>query len=160
MSDIVTPRRRASRDAAGRILVDGAWCDNDATVQNTDRIAIFAGYGDQGVDLWLREGGFKPGLTNEAGNSDEIEIAVSLGGGADRLSFTGNDQAADNLRFGASSGPYVVGGANLNAGESTGVDEDLFTIVGTEHVSVYGNMVPMSSRGQAALGPEPSSASR
>src|SRR5262245_16988776 len=69
-----------SRDDAGHINVNGVWCGG-ATVTNTDLIEATGGDGLQGVNIDLGHGGFKPGRTNEAGKSDEIEFRINLGGG-------------------------------------------------------------------------------
>jgi len=125
-------------NGSGQIWVGSTWCENKATVTNTDRINIFAGAGDQVVTLHWLGNGFKPGATDEPGNSDEIEIAVSLGGGTDRL-FIGAGAGADKIVVGKSSGPFSNGAVNLNAGETRGVDVDITLIVGTESIGINGS---------------------
>ena len=123
---------------SGQILVHWAWCDNQATVTNTDRITILAGAGDQQVNLHWDGAGFKPGATNEVGDSDEIEIAVSLDGDDDRL-LVGGGRGADKITAGKSSGFGVAGRVNLNAGESTGIDADVTLVLGLERLLVNGD---------------------
>lgn len=127
-----------SRGTNGHINVNGAWCDRIATVYNTDSIVVLSGAGTQFVYIDMDNGGFKPGLTDEPGSSDEIEISVSLGGDSDWLSVYGSDTAADNIVVGKSSGFAVMGKMNLNADETNGVDADLTLIVGIEERIVFG----------------------
>ena len=126
-----------SRDDNGRIKFNGVWSCR-ATVTNTDRIVILSGAGTQFVALYLDNGGFKPGFTNEVGTSDEIEISISLGGDSDSLSVYGNDSAADNIVIGKGSGFGALAKMNLNAGEATGIDADLTLVVGIEERIVLG----------------------
>jgi type II secretory pathway pseudopilin PulG len=91
-----------SENGTGQIHANGVWCDNTATVNNTDRIVILAGAGDQTVNLYWAGAGFKPGFTNEAGDSDEIEVSVSLGGGTDKLTVSAGN-GNDTIRAGLSS---------------------------------------------------------
>jgi len=125
------------RSGSGTLLVNDVPCPRSPTVNNTDRIAIFSGAGHQVVTIFLGNGGFKPGFTNEAGTSDEIEISVSLGGDHDALAIMGGS-AGDHVVFGKSSGTFVQGRANLNAGETTGVDADLTFILGAEDIFFFG----------------------
>lgn len=125
-----------SRAADGKILIGTFWCDS-ATVTNTDKIVVLAGENSQFLTIDLANGGFKPGFTNEAGSSDEIEISISLGGGSDDLYIKGTDNS-ENIVVGKSSGFAVLGRVNLNAGESTGVDADVTLIIGIEGVVVFG----------------------
>ena len=130
-----------ARDGS-RITVDFTWCESKATVFNTDQIVILAGDGDQHVAIQLfavgsSDTGFQPGHTDEPGSSDEIEIAVSLGGGNDKLSISSSDDP-DNIVLGRSSGRFVMGAINLNAQEATGVDNDLKMTFGIETVEVAG----------------------
>ena len=126
-----------TRNARGRILANGSPCSPIATIANTDRIVILAGNGDQAVNIRIQHGGFKPGWTDEPGNSDEIEIAVSTGAGFDSLFILG-DIGNDNIVYGKSSSGFAMGGVNLNAGESTGVDADVSLSVGIEQFQVWG----------------------
>lgn len=125
------------RSITGNIIVNGVWCGGVATVDNTDTIVVLAGAGTQIFSIYLDYSGFRPGYTDEPGNSDEIEMSVSLGGGTDSLNIIGSG-AADNIVVGKSSGLAVLGKLNLNATESRGVDADLTLIVGIEEVVIYG----------------------
>jgi len=126
------------RNIADRITVNGAWCDGQATAYNTDRIAIFGGAGAQHIFIYMDYGGFRPGFTDEPGTSDEIEISVSLGGGADYLRFEGSE-LGEHITIGKSSGFGVQGRINLDANETSGIDADLTLILGVEEVAVFGN---------------------
>ena len=138
-------------NGSGQIWVNQSWCENVATTTNTDRINIFAGAGDQLVTLhWLGDG-FQPGATNEAGNSDEIEISVSLGGGTDRL-FIGAHWANDKIIFGTPSLIFSNGAINLNAAEARGIDADVTLIVGTESVGINGSAGNDTISGQGGFG--------
>ena len=139
-----------------RIMVNAKWCDKKASVTNTDQITVLAGAGNQVVQFqfgFSGDSGFVPGFTNEPGNSDEIEISVSLGGGHDKLSIVGAE-TADHIVLGASSGGFAMGRANLNAGEATGVDADLTMVIGIEEVEVIGGNGgdTISGAGGAATG--------
>jgi hypothetical protein len=126
------------RGANGHINVNNVWCDGQATVNNTDQIVVISGAGTQFVTVYLDNGGFKPGFTDEPGGSDEIEITISLGGDNDSLSVYGSDTAADNIVVGKSSGLGVMGKMNLNADEIRGIDADLTLVVGVEERIVFG----------------------
>ena len=126
-----------TRERGGKIVFAGSYCQG-ATVNNTDKINVLAGDGNQGLTILLRNGGFKPGFTNEAGASDEIEISVSLGAGTDGVLVYG-DEADDKIAIGKSSGFGVQGRINLNAGETDGVDTDVTLVVGIENVTVWGD---------------------
>jgi Ca2+-binding RTX toxin-like protein len=142
-----------ARGTDGNIYVNGVWCDDEANVFNTDKITILAGEGDQTVVLLLGDGGFKPGYTDEQWSSDEIEFAISLGGGnADILDIRGSE-VADYIRAGTSSG-FAMGALNLNAKESRGVDADVTMIIGIEHVYIFGlaGVDTISGNGGAGTG--------
>jgi hypothetical protein len=126
------------KNLRGKITVNGVWCEGKATATNTDQVTILAGDGDQEVDLSWLGGGFQPGATDEPGDSDEIEISISLGGGTDKLFITDLDVAPDNFVAGGSSGPFVVGQINLNAGETNGIDADVTIILGLEKLMING----------------------
>jgi hypothetical protein len=143
-----------ARGTDGNIYVNGVWCDDAANVFNTDKVTVLAGEGDQTVVLQLANGGFKPGYTDEQWSSDEIEIAVSLGGGdADTLDVRGT-AAPDHITVGKSSAFAAMGALNLNAKESRGVDADLIMIIGIEHVDVFGfaGIDTLSANGGAGTG--------
>ena len=129
---------------------EGQNCDG-ATVLETDSITVVAGAGAHRLWLTLGNGGFKPGFTNEPGQSDEIEIRVSLGGGNDQLAiFDGSSDS--NIVIGKSSGFGIQGRVNLNAGESTGVDADLTLIQSIETVYVDGGSGADVLRGDGGAG--------
>jgi Ca2+-binding RTX toxin-like protein len=130
-----------SRDSLSRIKVNGIWCDNAATVYNTDQINVFAGDGDQIVIVNTKQnGGFQPGFTNEAGSSDEVEFSISLGNGnADGVDLQ-SDSSSVHFVAGRSSGSFaLLGRVNLNANEATGVDADMTLIVGIEQLVLVGS---------------------
>jgi Ca2+-binding RTX toxin-like protein len=130
-----------SRDSLSRIKVNGTWCDNAATVYNTDQINVFANDGDQIVIVDTKaNGGFQPGFTNEAGSSDEVEISISLGNGkADGVDLH-SDGSAVHFVAGRSSGSFaLLGRINFNANEATGVDADITMIVGIEQLVMVGS---------------------
>ncbi|MGH2686367.1 MAG: proprotein convertase P-domain-containing protein, partial [Actinomycetota bacterium] len=103
---------------AGAITMNGSPC-GEAGVANTERISVLdASAGDSNVTIDLSGGAFAPGLTDEPGDSDEIELDVDLGGGVDQLTVLGG-ATGDHL---AATGPL---GLNLNADEVTGVDADV-----------------------------------
>jgi hypothetical protein len=133
LSVSVTQNERAdlSRTASGRIKHGSASCIDSggtpATVRNTERIDVTGTSGAEQVSLDLHHGGFRPGRVDEPGNSDEIEIALSLGGQFnDFLDIIGGDSAAgDNIRLGCCAGSLIVPLINLDAAETTGVDADV-----------------------------------
>lgn len=129
---------RVARSASGRINVNGIWCDGIATVTNTDKITVLAGAGDQSLTLYLDNGGFQPGFTPEIGDSQEIEISVSLGGGASDTLRVFGSSGADHVIAGKSSGFGAIGRINLNTDELDGIDADLTLIVGIEFVRLFG----------------------
>lgn len=115
------------RAAAGQLLVDGSPC-GAATVTNIDKIRVYGDSTSQQVWLQLANGGFRPGFTNETGSSDEIEIYLYLGSGAaDGIRIYGTG-STDDIRLGyyqASSAYHPR--VNLNAGETSGIDADLYS---------------------------------
>jgi Ca2+-binding RTX toxin-like protein len=129
---------RIDRDQNGKIRLNLDWCERKATVFNTDRITVLAGDGTHIVYISLQHGGLSPGATDERGNSDEIEISVSLGGGDNDILEILGDDVGDKVVFGRSSGIGVLGRVNLNAYESGG-DADLTIVIGVEEVRASGN---------------------
>ena len=69
------------------------------TVTSTEAIYIEGDATDQEITIRLGNGGFRPGYTNERGNSDEIEIYVTPGTGDDTLTIEGSS-AANHIRLG------------------------------------------------------------
>jgi hypothetical protein len=129
-----------SRDSRSRIKFNDIWCDNAATVYNTDQINVFGGDSDQIVTVNTKKnGGFQPGFTNESGSSDEVEISISLGNGnADGVNLQG-DGSSLHYVAGRSSGSFaLLGRVNFNANEATGVDADITLIVGIEQLVMVG----------------------
>jgi Ca2+-binding RTX toxin-like protein len=140
-----------SRDAAGKILVNGGWCGNQATVTTTDTIlvtAVSGGAGNNTITINLANGGFKPGATDEIGTSDEIEFTINAGAGTDLIVIKGT-AGNDYIRLGQKSSTYApVDRINLNANEPNGVDSDVavllsdrvwvFTYDGADQVSGAG----------------------
>ena len=129
------------RDSMSRIKFGGIWCDNAATVYNTDQINVFAGAGDQALTVSVKANdGFQPGFTDERGSSNEVEISISLGGGDNDVVNIAGEGAADHFVAGRSSGGLgLLGRINTNADESTGLDADITLIVGIEHLTLFGN---------------------
>jgi Ca2+-binding RTX toxin-like protein len=128
------------RDSRSRIKAAGIWCGNAATVYNTDQINVFAGDGNQQVTVLTKQnGGFQPGFTDEPGNSDEVEISISLGNGdSDTVAVQGGD-ASEHYVAGRSSGSFaLLGRVNVNANEATGMDGDITLILGIEQLRLYG----------------------
>jgi hypothetical protein len=129
-----------ARDSRSRIRVNGIWCGNAATVNNTDQINVFAGDGNQQVTVLTKQnGGLQPGFTDEPGNSDEVEISISLGNGdSDTVAIQGGD-ASEHYVAGRSSGSLaLLGRVNVNANEATGMDGDVTLILGIEQLRLYG----------------------
>ena len=118
-----------ARDADGRFTFDGARCADDATITTIDRVLVSGtwggGYGapPTRLRLSLENGPFAPGLTDEPGDSDEIEVRLVDSG------FAGAVVRPGELDVVGGPGPdrLVIGndGVNLNAGEDSGVDVDL-----------------------------------
>jgi Ca2+-binding RTX toxin-like protein len=129
------------RDNMSRIKFSGIWCDNAATVYNTDQINVFAGDGDQALTVNVKANdGFQPGFTDERGSSNEVEISISLGGGDHDLVNIVGEGAADHFVAGRSSGSLgLLGRVNANADESSGLDADITLIVGIEQLTLFGN---------------------
>jgi hypothetical protein len=145
-----------SRDGLGHINLDGTWCDATATVTNTDGI-IVTGDGDlQTLVIELANKGFKPGFTNEAGKSDEIEFTIDLGPGSDTLFINGTN-AVQKVDFGQGNSQFVVvRRINLNSAESTGVDTDV-SVTGVEvfGIDVMGGNDRVRAQGKQGTGPDP-----
>jgi Ca2+-binding RTX toxin-like protein len=140
-----------ARDVDGHITVENNWC-GAATVTNTDSILVTGDSGNQTLWIVLRNGGFKPGFTNEPGKSDEIEITVTLGGGTNDTIQVSGDDAGQNFRLGqVNSQLGLIRQMNLNAGESTGVDADLL-MLGIERTFIYGEGGPDRISGQGGAG--------
>jgi len=145
-----------ARLANGHILVTFLWCDNAATVTNTDKIIVSGDDGLQSLFIDLANGGYRPGFTNEPGTSDEIEFNINLGGNFDLVEFEG-DSSVQKIDMGQNNSQLlVVQKLNLNAGESTGIDADV-SLVNVETVSVFarGGDDVIRARGGAGTGPDP-----
>lgn len=107
-----------------------------ATVQNTEVINIIGDTGDESAEVSLYTGRLAPGRTDEAGESDEIEIFVNLLGGAnDSLDVAGSDKR-DTIVAGTSGGQTRV---NLNALEGDTVDYDLSVNDNVERFNIFGH---------------------
>jgi Ca2+-binding RTX toxin-like protein len=104
-----------ARTAAGAITGNGAPLPGacaTATVTNTDSIAVNGGATDEDLILDLGNGGFVDAT------GDEVDIALALGGGADRLTITGT-ASADSVRFGSDNSVNLTGDADADL---TGAD--------------------------------------
>lgn len=127
-------------------------CDG-ATLQNTDVIVITDSSPSPtaSVDPILTAligGPFAPGMINETGGSDEIEISADLGGGSDVLTYSSRNLAT-TVRVGRNGGDRV---ANLNAFEPDGLDSDL-TMEGVDELRVLaGSPADLSGAGGQATG--------
>jgi hypothetical protein len=145
-----------SHDGAGHITLNNTWCDGVATVTNTDSIVITGDVASQGISIGLGTKGFRPGRTDEAGKSDEIEFTINLGGGsADAITFVGSDNV-DKIDLGQNNSQFgIVRRVNLNAAESTGIDSDV-AVINVEKVTVitYGANDVVRARGKAGTGPD------
>ena len=106
-----------------------------ATTANVSDITIDDMTGGNLVVLISHQGGaFAPGQPVETTGS-EIEIAVTAGGGTNRLEVDGSDNA-DTFAFGEMGGA-VVGNLNV-AAETTGADFDDLDATGVETLLVRG----------------------
>ena len=119
-------------EANGQRCVDIA---TEATVDNTEVINIVGGAGGQHAVVSLTAGRFEPGRTDEVGTSDEIEIFVNLGGGADSVKLAGRNQR-DTIVVGRDNDQTRI---NLNAGEGDTVDYDLSVNDNVEEIAIFGN---------------------
>jgi hypothetical protein len=148
---------KVMRDISGHIIVNQVNCGN-ASVFNTDTIVVNGDASNQWLIISLLNGGFKPGFTDEAGSSDEVEFNINLGGSDfDRVEVDGTD-AVDKIDLGQQTiqGFGVLVHINFNAGESTGIDWDA-GVQNTEMflVNGYGGNDVIRARGLAATGPDP-----
>ncbi len=144
-----------ARDVSGHITVGGVWCANVATVTNTDTIVVNGDANAQNITVNIGNGGFQPGFTDEAGNSDEIEFTIDAGGGTETLAIFGTE-AVDRIDLGQNTTQLgVVRRINLNAGEGTG-DSDM-AVTNVESITVYGagSGDIIRGRGKAGTGPDP-----
>ena len=114
------------RNDAGAIFVNDQRCGN-ATVTNINNVRFLGDAGPQEIVIQIGHGRFKPGLTGEVGSSDEIEFFLFLGSGSnDALTITGSADV-DNIRLGyKQTNLGYFPRVNLNAGEATGIDADVF----------------------------------
>ena len=145
------------RDDNGRISLNDVWCDNVATVTNTASINVTGDGADQAIAIHLDNKGFKPGYNAEPGTSDEIEFAVNLGAGTGDVVIIVGTDGINKIDFGQNNTMFgIVGRANLNAGESTGIDADV-AMINVETVTVlgYGGSDVIRARGKAGSGPDP-----
>jgi len=146
------------RDVAGHITMNGQWCDNAATVTNTDHITVTGDAESQSVQIDLANKGFKPGYTNEPGKTDEIEFTINLrGGNMDQVVINGSEQA-DKVDLGEIYNNHfgLLRQINLNAGETRGIDSDV-TMLNVERVNinVHGGNDRVRGRGKAGTGGHP-----
>lgn len=116
-----------SRNRGGTILIDGTSCSG-GTVTNIDYIRVNGDSADQIVKIDMANGTFAPGFTNEVGSSDELEFYFYLGAGNSGAKiFAG--AADDNIRLGYTTTTVgAVPRINLNAGETTGIDADIYVV--------------------------------
>jgi hypothetical protein len=131
-----------SRDFDGDIAVTGttATCAGSPTVLNVDTIAVTGTGGDETLTIDLAGGNFAPGMTNETGDTDEIEWTVDLGSGSDELVING------------SAGPDVVrAGATAGINLSNDGDADI-SVAGIELLTVNGGEGDDNLHGIGAFG--------
>jgi Ca2+-binding RTX toxin-like protein len=107
------------------IRADGQDCGG--TVTDTELVAIADGTSG-GKAFISVPFDLAPGYTDEAGGSDEIEIAVNLGGKRDVFGIRDSGATPKTVRLGAKQ-------LNLNAGEGDGVDADV-TMTGVEELII------------------------
>ena len=144
------------RDAAGTISVVNRSCTGPTpTVTNTKQIKVAGGDGTQSLSIDLGNGGFAPGSVKEIGTSAEIEFSALLGGGTfDSVIILGSS-GADAIRLGirGSGGSINVPAPriNLNANESSGIDDDVI-MLGVEKIVVAGNGGPDTVSGEGGAG--------
>jgi Ca2+-binding RTX toxin-like protein len=108
------------------IEVEGSNC-GDATVSNTDRIVIDATTAKVQVNIHLGQGLFRPGFSEEPGDSDEVEFDIDLDD--DDLLRINLGDADLNMRVGGGEATEPETRVNFNAEEGEageeGVDADL-----------------------------------
>ena len=117
---------RIGKDSGVIIRANDSAC-GAATVNNTDLIRILVpdDSGDEYIQLDLRQGALAPGLTDEPGNSDEIEVEIEPGeaGFSDVVEVLGSpgpDRYTSSV-----ADDYSETLFNLNAGETEGIDADV-----------------------------------
>jgi len=149
-----------SRDAAGNIDVSPWTCSHPnapaPTVTNTRQIKVFGDDGFQSVMIRLANGGFSPGLGNERGSSDEIEMSIILGANDNDNIIVIGSSGPDHVRLGTKSSGgsplnLPIPRINLNADESTGIDDDV-THLGVEKISVLGEAGRDNLSGEGGAG--------
>ena len=81
---------------------------------------------------------FAPGFGNEPGSSDEIEYGIGMGPGNDVIGLLGTlSDGPVTARLGASGDDRYI---NLNARETTGIDQDV-SMSGVDQVTFVGNFL-------------------
>lgn len=104
--------------SGNQILLNGGSCDG-ATVTSTELIRVLdVSAGATALTVDLAGGALAPGVADELGDSDEIEIEADLGAGSGDVIAVSGTGADDHLLVGSL-------GANLNPGEADGLDPDL-----------------------------------
>ncbi len=138
----------------GSSEVDELSC-GEATRFNTDQITLNDESGKGlNAEITLADGPLRPGATNEDGNSDEIELELALGSGGNIFSVEGA-ATDDYLRAGSTPiGLLFQRQVNLNAQESTGVDDDIVITGSLERIYFDGQAGSdhLSARGGAGTG--------
>jgi Ca2+-binding RTX toxin-like protein len=141
---VLDPSRTVSREANGtHIVYKGSAC-GDATVINTDTIAVTGGAGGQYLTVDQTNGRFRPGASPE-GDLAEIEFSIDLGVGTDTLVMIGTP-TADRMFFVSSSSVKVNYDEDTDL-DLAGVDRFMgYARAGNDDVGA--GSVPIFARGQ------------
>jgi hypothetical protein len=126
----------------------------EATRFNTDKIIVNDPTGHNLEAFILMDAGpFRPGFTDEPGNSDEIEFVFKAGDGTNTLVARGND--AGNFMTGGTS--FAGVNLNLNANETTHIDKDVTIKGSVSLVTLQGETGPDTLRADGGVGTGPNS---
>lgn len=120
-----------------------------ATRFNTDKIIVNdpTGHNVQAFIL-MDQGAFRPGFTNEPGQSDEIEFVFKLGDGSNTVIARGGGDD-DSITGGTS---FAGVNLNLNANETSHVDKDVTIKGSVSLVSLQGEVGKDTLRADGGVG--------